>query len=196
MIFVYSKISDGNIRKTENKKKYLKKIGIKQENVAEVKQVHSNTVLLINDPLNPNTEADGLITNNPDIYLMIKIADCMGIGFYDSNHQAIGLVHAGRKGLETGIIKKVIDSMKKNFDTNTQNLNVLISPSIGPCHYIIDLWTEAEKQLISFGILNENIHNPKICTYESKNYFSHRRSEDTKTPEGRFATILGLNNAN
>jgi len=116
----------------------------------------------------------------------------MAISFYDSKQMAIGLAHTGAKGLEKGIIKSIVSEMASNFKTEPQDLIVKISPSIGPCHYQMDIWQEAENQLTKMGIKKENIENPKICSYESSDYFSHRRSEDTKTVEGRFAAILGL----
>lgn len=196
MIFVSSKISDGNMLSLGNRKRFFKKIGINPKKIAEVKQVHGNKVLLIDNILNPNIEADGLITNKEGLYLTLKVADCMAISFYDHKHNAIGLIHIGWKGLENKIIKRAVEIMKQNFDTNPKEVIINISPSIGPCHYRMDLWTEAEKQLKETGVLIKNIHNPKICTYENKDYFSHRRSEDTNQPEGRFVTIIGLNHVN
>lgn len=204
MIFVSSKISDGNMsinygnpkKALKNRKKFFKKLGINPENIVEVKQVHGNKVLLVDNILDPNIEADGLITNKAGVILMMKVADCMAISFYDSTHQAIGLVHAGYKGLEKGIIKNAIYAMNKNFKTNPKDLIIHFGPSIGPCCYRLDIWTKAEKQLEDSGVLKENINNPRICTYESKDYFSHRRSEDKNQRDFRFATILGLKNAN
>lgn len=200
MIFISSKISDGNMsfdsdsptEALENRKRFFKNLGINLKNVAEVKQAHGNKVIIIDKIPNPETEADGLITNKAEVYLMMKIADCMAIGFYDPKHHVIGIAHVGWQGLEKEIIKEMVENMKDNFDTNPKELFIQISPSIGPCHYRLDIWTKAEKQLISCGILKENFDNPKICTYESKEYFSHRRSEDQNLPEYRFVTILGL----
>lgn len=198
MIFVCSTTADGNMslmhgdprEVLENRKKFFKKNGI--QNIAEITQVHGNRVVVADKTTDPEIEADGLITNRQGLYLMIKLADCMAIGFYDRKQKAIGLAHAGSKGLERRIIKTTIDKLIKEFKINPKDLTVKISPSIGPCHYKINIWQEAEKQLIESGILEENIENPKDCTYENKDYFSHRRSDDTKTKEGRFVTILGL----
>lgn len=60
----------------------------------------------------------------------------------------------------------------------------------------MNIWQQAEDQLIKQGVLKKNIDNPQICTYHTKDYFSHRRSEDQKLPEDRFVTILGLTNVN
>ncbi len=200
MIFISSKISDGNMSlkygdvKTalENKLKFYEKLKINPKNILEINQVHGNTVIVVNNISDFKREGDALITNRADIFLMIKTADCLPISLFDPINNAIGLIHAGYKGLEKGIIKKIIDGMKRNFRSDPKNLVVQFGPSIGPCHYRLDLWKDAENQFIKSGILKTNITNPKICTYENKQYFSHRRSVETNCEEGRFVTILGL----
>lgn len=202
MILISSKISDGNMslvrgepqKALENRERFLKSLGINTHEVAEVIQVHGNRVVLVKEIIDPNTEADGMITNKSGIYLMVKTADCIPIGLYDPKHNAIGLIHTGWKGLESGIIKNILKQMQKYFKSNPKDLIIKFGPSIGPCHYRIDLWTEAENQLINIGTLKESIDNPRICTYESKEYFSHRRAEDNNIPDYRFITILGLKN--
>ncbi len=220
MILAYSKVSDGNMdfrfgalkKVLSNRKKFLKKLGVCLENIVEVNQVHGNSVILVEKVIGPQTDADGMITNKPGLYLMVKLADCIPVAFYDHEHRAIGLIHAGRKGLEKEIIKKAVDKMKQSFHTDPKDLVVNLGPSIGPrCYkqslkaslknkfsssaYRANLWKDAENQLTACGILKANIDNPKICTYEGKEYFSHRRAEDKNLPESRFVTILGINNA-
>lgn len=202
LLFTFSNTSDGNMslyyegskKVLENRNKFFQKLGIK--NTVEVKQVHSNKVIKADRIPSTKTQADSIITNKPNLYLMIKVADCIPIGLYDPANNAIGLIHAGLKGLEGGVINKTIQRMREAFRTNPKTLLVQFGPSIGPCHYRADIWKLAEDQLINYGVLNKNIENPKICTYENKDYFSHRRSEDTKQKEGRFVTILGLKNVN
>lgn len=202
LIFVSSKISDGNMAfrfgdkkiVSENRREFFKKFGIKD--VVEVSQIHNNNVVLVQEVIDPDTAADGMITNRTGLYLMLLVADCIPIGFYDPKNQATGIIHAGWRGLEKGIIKNAIDLMKESFDTNVKDLLINFGPSIGPCHYRMNLWKEAEDQLIDCGVLKKNIHNPRLCTYESKEYFSHRRAFDQGLPDSRFVTILGLQNAN
>lgn len=205
MIFVSSKSLDGNMsllhgdfkKALENRQSFFKNLRIDTKNIAEVTQVHGNKVLRVNKVPNRKLEADGLITNNQNLYLMIKIADCMAIGFIDSIHNAFGLIHAGKKGLEKEIIRKTIEGMIENFGTDPADLIIKISPSIGPCCYDLDIWQGAEKQLEENGVLQKNINNPKICTYESKEYFSHREAANKQSPDDfRFVTILGVKNVN
>lgn len=200
IVFTSSKISDGNMsllkgdsqKALENRKKFFKKIGIDIHSVVEVKQTHTNKIINVKKPFWRLREADGLITNKADIYLMIKAADCHQIAFYDPNNQAIALIHAGWRGLENGIIAKTIKKMSASFKTLAENLIVNFGPSIGPCCYRMDIWKQAENQLLSLGILKENINNPKVCTFHTKKYFSHRRAEEKKEQDFRFITILGI----
>lgn len=203
----------------ENRKKFAEKNNFDPNKIVSVNQIHSNKVLLVTEK-NTDKEVDGdaMITNQKGIYLIKKIADCLSIAFYDPKNQAIGLAHAGWLGLDKAIIKKTILKMKKNFGTKPQDLIIQLSPSIGPCHYGgppnlrntkfkkwqkyiaknadenhgLNLWKLAEDQLTESGVLKKNIYNPKICTFENKNYFSHRRSTQTGEPDYRFATILGI----
>lgn len=177
-----------------NREKFLSKIGISPDLVFDVRQIHSSKVIKVTkDSFGQNIEeADGLITNQPDIYLMIKAADCHQIAFYDPKSKSIALIHAGWKGLENGIIGKTVQKMERIFKTRSKDLVIQFGPAIGPCCYRMDIWTQAINQLKSFGVLSKNIDKPGICTYHTNKYFSHRRAEDKNQDDFRFATILGL----
>lgn len=201
ILLVTSKVSDGNMsiycgdfdQTTKNKKRFFQKLKIHLESVVELKQVHGNKIIKLDKVTSEIKNADGLVTNKQNIYLMIKAGDCHQIGFYDPKNHAIALIHAGSKGLQKGIIKKVIINLNKNYDSNPKNLIVQFGPSIGPCCYKTDIWQEAENQLISCGVLKENINNPRICTYHNKEYFSHHQAENENLPNDyRFTTVLGL----
>lgn len=200
IIFVSSKVLDGNMSFLKgtpegalgNKSKFFKSFKINPKNIVELKQVHGNKVVLIYDKLDADTEADGMITNKSGVYLMVKVADRIPAGLYDPKHHAIGLIHLGWRGLEKGLIKNAVKNMQQKFGTNPKDLIIQFGSSIGPCHYRMNLWVEAENQLIGLGVLKKNIDNPKICTYESNEYFSHRRANNTNQPDSRFVTILGL----
>ncbi|MBI2195458.1 MAG: laccase domain-containing protein [Candidatus Levybacteria bacterium] len=188
-----SKTSDGNMMIPSNRSKFFKKLEINPKSVAEVKQVRGNKIVYVDKPLDPLTEADGLIANNKNLFLIVKVADCMPIALYDKKHEVIALLHVGYKGLRNSAIKNALDKMRETFGTRPKNITVNIGPSIGPCHYRMDIWKEAENQLIRSGVVKEKIENPRICTYESKDYFSHRKSGDEGSKDDpRFITILGL----
>mgnify|MGYP001559621249 FL=1 len=82
--------------------------------------------------------------------------------------------------------------MALEFKTKPKDLVFEIGPSIGPCHYNQDIWTEAQKQVVAFGVEKKNIYNDKTCTY-SENYYSHREfTEKELNEDNRIATVFGL----
>lgn len=202
-----------------NRKKFAQKNKLDPQKIISVNQVHGNKVLKVCDKdSNQEIDADGMITNQKGIFLIKKIADCLAIAFYDPKNQAIGLIHAGWQGLDKDIINNVVLQMQRTFRVHPENLIVEFSPSIGPCHYGgpiklrqskdpkwqkyiakdadenhgVDLWQFAKNQLIKLGVLEENIYNPKICTFEENKFFSHRRAQKNNEPDFRFAAILGI----
>lgn len=180
-----------------NRKKFLQSKKITFESVVPLRTIHRNKVHKVTtrdssrglENSKTAIKADAVITNEKDIYLLIRTADCLPIAVYDPENKAIGLIHASRHNISK-IIKNTIQEMKNNFGNRPEDLVVGIGPSIGPCHYEIDLWRIAEEELEKLGI--KNIYNPKICTYESKDYFSRRRSIKENLVDNYFATIFGM----
>lgn len=234
IILATSKVSDKNLsfvqgdqkEVLENRKKFLNSNKISLDNTTVLHVQHGIKVVRVKKSdlgkgvfdLESALKVDALITNEPGINLFLLTADCLPISLYDPGNKAIGLIHAGWKGLDLEIINKTIKMMLAKFGTKPNNLVALIGPSIGPCCYknsptfiqkndpkwqsfiklennnfILDLWSFAENQLKEARVLSENIENPKICTYHSSEYFSHRKADDEKLPHDyRFATIIGI----
>ncbi len=88
-----------------------------------VRRVENNRELVIAD-------TDALITNKKHLALVVLVADCLPIMFYDPEHHAIGVCHAGSKGLLAGVIQETIKRMHDAFGTNPKQLVVGIGPSI------------------------------------------------------------------
>lgn len=102
-------------------------------------QVHGNTVAVVTKKDSGKTieNCDGLITNDPNIYLSVSVADCIPLALYDPVTKSIGLLHAGWRGLNNGIIKKVVGLMVENFSTDPGDLLSEIGPHICQRHYEI-----------------------------------------------------------
>lgn len=155
-------------------------------------------------------QADAIFTTEKNVGLAVTHADCQAAIFYDPVHEAVGVVHAGWKGMVQNIYARMVEAMQREIGAQTQNLLVCISPSLGPDHAEFknykqefpqdfwpfqiesnhfDLWAIARKQLNALGILDKNIEVSGICTYcNAKDYFSARREKDT----GRNATVVAL----
>ena len=100
----------------------------------------------------PVPGADGLVTNRPGLCLAIYVADCAAVYLADREVQAIGLVHAGKKGAELGIVTEAIATMRKAFGTDPANLVVQVAPCIRPPNYEVDFAAEIVRQAREAGV--------------------------------------------
>lgn len=82
----------------------------------------------------PVTKArDGLITNEPDVALIVFSADCTPILLSDPVTGAVGAVHSGWRGTAHGIVCCAVQAMEKEFGTNPADLRAVIGPCISKC---------------------------------------------------------------
>ncbi|MGC9397654.1 MAG: peptidoglycan editing factor PgeF [Anaerolineae bacterium] len=80
---------------------------------------------------------DALITDEPGVALLLRFADCTPVLFYDPDHRAVGLAHAGWRGAAAGIVQATVEAMQKAFGTTPQTLWAGIGPAIDPEHYVV-----------------------------------------------------------
>ncbi len=187
------------------------------ENLIYMQQVHSNNIEIIEHPAyNKIENCDALITDKPNIPLMVMVADCIPVMMYDPKRKVVAAIHAGRNGTFKRIVQKSVNKMKEHFNSSTDDIVVYLGPSIHSCCYevgkdladitiksfskeyikkrddllFLDLQKLNYDQLRSVGIKGENIEISNICTCCDKNYFSYRRDKTT----GRFAGFIKLKN--
>jgi len=179
-------------------------------NLKYMNQIHGNDVQIVSNDTNLY-ECDALITNLKNTPLMVMVADCIPILFYDKVKSVIAVAHAGRNGTFLNIGSNVINSMIYNFSCEANNIKVEMGASIQKCCYevsneilnivhknfgdkfinnrYIDLQSINQKQLLDCGIKGQNIRISNICTKCSKKpYYSYRNNSTC----GRFAGIIML----
>jgi len=128
-----------NVRK--NYKRLCDAIGISADDIVFSNQVHGTTIRAVSKsdrgglftPGKP--EADGLITNEPGVALMVFTADCVPILLYDPVKSVISAVHAGWRGTAAGIASVAVQAMINEFDCNPYDIKAAIGPSISMCCY-------------------------------------------------------------
>lgn len=166
------------------------------ERCVNIRQVHGSTVLRIDASLNHCLEADGMITNQKNLALLIRTADCLPVFLHDVNRGVIGLVHAGWRGSKEKIVTRAIEAMVEHFGTQARDVKAAFGPAISPvfyevgrefisifpgevqCHGLtcfLDLALVNRRQLESAGVLAENIYDCGICTFANEQYHSYRR---------------------
>lgn len=137
---VGSTVGDDRDSVLENKTIMSGIIGVDPASVRTTWQVHGAAVYQASSRKIQNGElpkADAIITNEYDLPLEMRFADCVPLLFYDRVNRAIGLAHAGWRGTVAGVGPATVKAMKKAFGTRPSDLFVGIGPSIGPCCYEI-----------------------------------------------------------
>jgi hypothetical protein len=155
-------------------------------------------------------EGDAMVTNIPQKFLVMQVADCQSVLIYDSVQQVVANVHSGWRGSISNIIGQTLQVMEKSFGCRAQDIVAGVGPSLGPCcaefvnyekeipkmywkyrdnnnHF--DFWAISCDQFNEAGVPTENVELSRLCTKcDSKRFFSYRKKATT----GRFAAFIGL----
>ncbi|MUT66179.1 peptidoglycan editing factor PgeF [Paenibacillus sp. NEAU-GSW1] len=83
-------------------------------------------------------DTDAIMTDVPGVMLTSFYADCVPLYFYDPEHEAIALAHAGWKGTVLEIAARTAERMKEQYGSKPEKLLAAIGPSIGDCCYEVD----------------------------------------------------------
>lgn len=199
----------------ENRRKVKESLGVPY--LLSAKQVHGTGIYCLTEPLIKNTEIDGvdaLITDLIDVGLMIQQADCQAVMLFDPVKAVIAAIHCGWRGSVQGMLAKVITIMVENYGTLQEDLQAVISPSLGPCcaefvnyrwelpeefHQFMvrdnyfDFWQISRFQLMNAGVSEKNIETTALCTCCSDNHFSYRRATRLSGGvTGRNCSVISL----
>lgn len=213
-------VGDSRENTIENRLRLFNTVGRRVNSLFDVWQVHGKEIVCSSVPRpleTPHQKADGIFTDNSEITLLMRFADCVPIFMYDPIQKVAGIVHAGWQGTVKKIAQVAVQIMKEKYNSQPENILAGIGPSIGPDHYEIgkdvvekvqlafagdatgllrrdnekmyfDLWTANSLTLQQAGV--KNIQISGICTAcNPEDWYSHR-GENGKT--GRFAAILAI----
>jgi polyphenol oxidase len=166
-------------------------LGLGNRKFITVRQVHGDRIARL-DSVSATDRCfegcDGLITNQRDVCLGVYVADCCAVYLVDRNSRAIGLVHSGKKGTASGIVRSAIESMRQGFGIESGDLIAQLSPCIRPPHYEIDFAADIVRQCRDAGV--EEIFDTGVCTAcDLEHYYSYR-AEKGRT--GRMLALLAL----
>ncbi len=178
-------------------------------------QNHTNLVAVVNEDYSPTAppQADALVSTEPGYLLGVTIADCVGIALYDPTHQAIAIVHSGRKGTIGKVAVTAVERLKTAYQTNPGELLAYVSPCPNANEYAIDNETAKAcdprylspgpspneqyydnrkavyDQLIEAGLTPEHIDVDRRSTIADQQFHSYRRDHDQA---GRMMLAIGL----
>lgn len=171
-------------------------------------QIHGKNLGFISSHSSkPIANTDALFSSSTNLALAVFSADCLPIALCKTDGSQFAIIHAGWKGLVSGVVETSISSF-----TNSSNLCAWIGPSISKQNYevgkdlydafmakdknsilnfskrdsykfLFNLQGEAERILKKYKI---NVQTSDICTYNSSSLYSYRKEET----ENRIVTII------
>ncbi|MCG6951013.1 MAG: peptidoglycan editing factor PgeF [Betaproteobacteria bacterium] len=177
-----------------------------------LRQVHGRNVLFAEQVAAAEHEADASVTTRPHRVCAVLVADCLPVLLADERGEAVGVAHAGWRGLASGVIESTVAA----FPCAPTRLVAWLGPAIGPKvyevgdevraaflvhdaaaasafvptrpgHWLADLYALARQRLSACGV--RQVGGGGFCTYsETERFFSFRRDRIT----GRMAALVWL----
>ncbi|MBN1427672.1 MAG: peptidoglycan editing factor PgeF [Anaerolineae bacterium] len=222
---VGSTVGDDPVCVRTNRERMILAMSCVEADTRTTWQVHGTDILVArrSDSIHwPPPQADGIITADVGLSLVMRFADCVPLLFFDPARQVVGLCHAGWRGTLLGAGPATIEKMGEIYGCRPQDIMAGIGPSIGPCCYevgrevtsqaqealgisdrfvrspsngygkCLDLWAANEHVLRLAGV--EHIEVAGICTACNTHEFYSHRAEKGRT--GRFGVVLKLKENN
>ena len=195
----------------QNRRIFYRALNIPEDRVIKPKQVHGDAVLEVSSA-GGSVECDGLVTNVPDLYLAITIADCVPVFLFDPVHQCVAAVHAGWRGTHLNIVRNAVINMADSFRSTPADIKCYIGPCADVCCYevgqdVAELFHaqyvvhRQEKKFINFkkmikdslsvmGVPESSIEISASCTICGSSLFHSYRREGKNS--GRMMGMIGL----
>ncbi len=174
-------------------------LGLAPDRIATARQVHGTELAFHDKALRSVPEADGHVTAEPGLPLLVYAADCLPVAL--AGPAGVAMLHCGWRGLAGGIVANGVEAVGAT--------DAAIGPGIGSCCYevgeetlasfadlgdgvaagpMLDLPEVARRLLRKAGV--ERIESAGLCTScEPERFFSHRREAKHA---GRQAGVVWL----
>ena len=194
-----------------NRKRLGAALGLGEDAVVWMNQVHGDRVAVVDGPVNGAVDkTDALVTTTPRLALAVVTADCVPVLIGDARAGVIAAVHAGRVGAQKGVVARTVEAML-SAGAHTDDIS-LLGPAVSGRNYEVpeemadeieaslpgsrtttsrgtpglDLRAGIARQLTALGITAIDV-DPR-CTVDDHNLFSHRRD----APTGRLASLVWM----
>ena len=213
-------VGDAPANVRENRIRAFFALGRDPESIFDLWQVHGTQAFFASKPRQPDAHEDKgdlIFTDNPDVTLFMRFADCTPLLFHDPVLGVIGIAHAGWQGTIKGVATVAINTMYAHYGSKPENIQAAMGPSIGVDHYEVgdnvvrqvresfgkdaeallpkvgarrhfDMWAANRIQLEKAGVTRIEIAG--ICTASHLNDWYSHRAEKGKT--GRFGVLIAL----
>ncbi len=212
-------VGDDPAAVTENNRRMLAAFDVQPHQATTAWLVHGRSVAVVDraDAGQYRTNTDAIITRERGLALTMRFADCVPVIVVDRVRGAIGLAHAGWRGVAVNIVAATLDAMRDAFGSVPRDVWAGIGPCISVERYRVgqdvidavaaacpprtpiaqrrpdgsvhlDLNVAVAAQLRACGVTQ--IEDSRLCTAtRTDEWFSHR-AERGQT--GRFGVVIGL----
>lgn len=194
-----------------NQRKLADGIGIAEDRLVWMEQIHGRTATVVDGPQSePAPATDALVTSVPRLPLVALTADCVPVLLGDPDTGVVAAVHAGRVGARVGVLVSALKTMLE-AGARLDRIEALLGPAAcGQCYEVpaemqadveehlpgsacktrsgtrgLDIRAGLWEQLAAAGVGSIGV-DPR-CTMESRELFSHRR-DGPRT--GRLAALV------
>ncbi len=208
----------------ENRARVATALGVEAPNLCTVYQVHSPEVVILTEPFSGTPpQADGMVTNVPELAIGALAADCAPILFAEPQARVVGCAHAGWRGALAGVAEATVAAMER-LGAHRSVIRAVVGPCISsanyeigpdfaaafmdaapenarffkaaerPGHAYFDLPGFAVDRLGALGL--HTVAATDDCTYADEDrFFSYRRKTHRNEPDyGRQISAIALSN--
>ena len=137
---------------------------------------------------------DGHVTRAPGVLLTVSVADCVPVSMVDPVRRAVAILHAGWRGVASGILERGLESLQERVASRTRDLHIHLGPAIcGRCNEVgaevhealgldppggpapVDLRAILAGRAVEGGVAADRITVSSWCTLCGDTpFFSHR----------------------
>jgi hypothetical protein len=96
-----------------------------------LQQEHGARVALLDDEPVPRP-ADAAVSTRPGCVCVVSVADCLPVLLADAKGRAVGVAHAGWRGMAAGIIQQTAAALRSALGSSEAELLAYLGPAIGP----------------------------------------------------------------
>lgn len=203
-----------------NRARVADSMGVAQDHLISINQVHSADVIHVTGPLAERPRADGMVTATPGIALGVLTADCQPVLFADPEAGVIGAAHAGWRGTRDGVLEATVEAMIA-LGARRDRIAAVIGPTISQSAYEVgpeffEAFTDDDRDSARFFIAGQDgrylfdlpamglsrlraagvghAEWTRHCTYrDSERFFSYRRTTHAGEADyGRLISTIRL----
>jgi YfiH family protein len=196
---------------TPSRKALAAALDLQSDGLAVLGAVHGARVERVDQAAGRVKGCDGLVTDRTALPILATFADCYPVLLFDPARPALALVHAGWRGAAAGVAAEAVAKLVREYGSRPAEMEAGLGPGICPrCYevgeevashfppeflqpspggrFLLDIRACLRRQLLDFGLLAGRIHDLAMCTRETPDLPSHRRSPDGS----RFACLAAL----